>query len=83
MTEKDGDFARTMFHHPSTACNEQNLNSIIVRPAQGEPVDIDEVLKQDTYRVEGIAYDGGGHEVQRVELSLDDGESWLYCIRRV
>ncbi len=36
----------------------------------------------ETYRVEGIAYDGGGHEVQRVELSLDDGETWLYCIRK-
>jgi nitrate reductase (NAD(P)H) len=83
ITEKDGDFASTMFHHPSTACNEQNLNSIIVRPAQGEILDISGVLKQDTCRVEGIAYDGGGHEVQRVELSLDAGKTWLYCIRTV
>ncbi len=37
ITEKDGDFARTMFHHPSTACNEQNLNSIIARPEQVTP----------------------------------------------
>ena len=81
ITEKDGEFARTMFHHPSTACNEQNLNSAIVRPSQGEKTSIIELLKQDTYRVEGYAYDGGGHEVQRVELSLDEGKTWLYCAR--
>lgn len=72
-----------MFHHPSTACNEQNLNSVIVTPAQGAELDIVDVLKHDTYRVDGYAYDGGGHEVQRVELSLDGGETWLYCLRHV
>ena len=83
VTEKDGDFAKTMFHHPSTACNEQNLNSVIVRPAQGDKLDVVEVLKNDTYRVAGYAYEGGGHEVQRVELSLDGGKTWLYCLRHV
>lgn len=82
ITEKDGDFARTMFHHPSTLCNEQNLNSVIVHPAQGQEMKIADVLKQDTFRVEGYAYDGGGHEVQRVELSLDGGHTWLYCLRK-
>lgn len=83
VTEKDGEFARTMFNHPSTACNEQNLNSVITKPAQGEKLDLVEVLEKDTYCVQGFAYDGGGHEVQRVELSLDGGETWLYCIRDV
>lgn len=82
ITEKDGEFARTMFSHPSTACNEQNLNSVIVRPGQGDTIDVADLLKKSTYRVEGFAYDGGGHEVQRVELSLDNGATWLYCIRR-
>ncbi|GAB7328539.1 hypothetical protein MBLNU13_g00494t1 [Cladosporium sp. NU13] len=82
VTEKDGDFATTMFHHPDTACNEQNLNSIIVKPAQGERLALNKVRKGDTYRIEGYAYDGGGHEVQRVEVSLDEGETWLYCIRK-
>lgn len=81
ITEKDGEFARTMFHHPSTACNEQNLNSVIVRPGQGAKFDIVDILKKDTYRVEGYAYDGAGHEVQRVELSIDGGKTWLYCLR--
>lgn len=82
ITEKDGEFARAMFHHPSTACNEQNLNSVIVRPGQGQKFDIVDILKHDTYRVEGYAYDGGGHEVQRVELSIDGGKTWLYCLRK-
>ncbi|KAK5105645.1 hypothetical protein LTR62_002637 [Meristemomyces frigidus] len=81
VTEKDGEFARAMFNHPSTACMEQNLNSVIVRPAQGQKLDLVEVLKRDTYRVEGFAYEGGGHEIQRVELTLDNSQTWLYCLR--
>lgn len=83
IIEKDSEFAETMFHHPSTICNEQNLNSVIVKPAQGEKIDLAEVKKGQTYRIEGYAYDGGGCEVQRVEVSLDGGQNWLYCIRKV
>ncbi|KAK5139170.1 hypothetical protein LTR32_007554, partial [Rachicladosporium monterosium] len=82
ITEKDGEFADAMFNHPDTACNEQNLNSVIVKPAQGERVPLTDARKGKTYRIEGYAYDGGGHEVQRVEISLDSGETWLYCVRR-
>lgn len=81
VTEKDGEFARTMFNHPDTACNEQNLNSVITRPAHGQTIPLADVKAGSTYRIQGYAYDGGGHEVQRVEVSLDDGASWLYCIR--
>ena len=83
ITEKDGEFATTMFAHPDTACNEQNLNSIIVKPAQGERIELSRARKGETYRVQGYAYDGGGHEVQRLEVSLDGGDNWLYCIRKV
>lgn len=38
MAEKDGEFARALFRHPDTACKKQNLNSIIVKPAQGEEI---------------------------------------------
>ncbi|KAH7333373.1 hypothetical protein BKA65DRAFT_596924 [Rhexocercosporidium sp. MPI-PUGE-AT-0058] len=82
ITEKDGEFADVGFMHPSTACNEQNLQSVIVKPAQGETIPLDQAKKGKTYRIEGYAYDGGGHEVQRVEISLDDGVTWLYCIRK-
>ncbi|KAI8682135.1 Nitrate reductase [NADPH] [Fusarium keratoplasticum] len=82
VTEKDGPFAEALFNHPDTACNEQNLNSVIVKPAQREKIPITKAKKGQNYRIEGYAYDGGGHEVQRVEVSLDDGETWLYCIRK-
>jgi nitrate reductase (NAD(P)H) len=82
VTEKDGEFAEALFRHPDTACNEQNLNSVVVKPAQGEKIPLSCAKKGETYRIEGYAYDGGGHEVQRVEVSLDDGETWLYCIRK-
>lgn len=83
VTDKDGPFAKTMFAHPDSACNEQNLNSVIVKPAQKEKLSMNAAQKGQTYRIEGYAYDGGGHEVQRVEVSLDGGETWLYCIRRL
>ncbi|KAF5018063.1 hypothetical protein F66182_9962 [Fusarium sp. NRRL 66182] len=40
------------------------------------------VLPSFVTEKDGYAYDGGGHQVQRVEVSLDDGETWLYCIRK-
>ena len=84
ITDKDGPFAKAMFAHPDTACNEQNLNSVIVKPAQGEKLRLnDDIQKGRTYRIQGYAYDGGGHEVQRVEVSLDGGATWLYCIREL
>ena len=35
-------------------------------PYEGEP----------TYTIRGYAYAGGGKRVNRVEISLDNGESW-------
>lgn len=83
VRDKDGPFAKTMFAHPDTACNEQNLNSIIAKPAQGEKLPLSHADSGKNYRIEGYAYDGGGHEVQRVEVSLDGGETWLYCVRKL
>ncbi|KAG9256137.1 uncharacterized protein F5Z01DRAFT_635090 [Emericellopsis atlantica] len=82
VTEKDGPFAESLFRHPDTACNEQNLNSVVVKPAHGERILLSSARKGENYRIQGYAYDGGGHEVQRVEVSLDDGKTWLYCLRR-
>ncbi|OMP82095.1 Nitrate reductase [NADH] 1, partial [Diplodia seriata] len=82
VTEKDGEFADALFHLPSTVCNEQTLNSVIVKPAHGETIPFAQVQKGQSYRIAGFAYDGGGNEVQRVEVSLDDGQTWLYCIRQ-
>lgn len=70
ITEKDGEFADVGFMHPSTACNEQNLQSVIVKPAQGETISLDKAKKGKTYRIEGYAYDGGGHEVHEWKYPL-------------
>jgi nitrate reductase (NAD(P)H) len=83
ILDKDSEFSHIMFRHPSTACNEQNLNSIIAKPGHGEAIPLSDVNKDRTYRIAGFAYDGGGHEVERVEVSLDGGQTWLYCIRKV
>ncbi|KAK5674261.1 hypothetical protein LTS10_012999 [Elasticomyces elasticus] len=64
VTEKDGEVTTAVFSHPDTACNEQNLNSIVIRPAQGEKPPLTAARKSKTHRLEGYAYDGGGHEVQ-------------------
>ena len=83
ITSSDSEIAQTMFHHPSTICNEQMLNSITVRPYQGEKIDLVDIKKGTQYRIEGIAYNGSGEEVDKVEISLDGGATWLYCVRKV
>ncbi|KAL4956782.1 hypothetical protein BDW69DRAFT_67808 [Aspergillus filifer] len=82
IMDVESQLAETMFHHPSTICNKQMLNSVIVKPAQGEKINLEDVRKGKTYRVEGFAYNGSGNEIERVEISLDNGENWLYCIRK-
>jgi nitrate reductase (NAD(P)H) len=83
ITDPSSDIAQTMFRHHSTICNEQMLNSVIVRPAQNEKIDLVDVKKGKMYRITGYAYNGSGDEIDRVEISLDGGEHWLYCVRKV
>jgi len=56
---------------------ELNLNSAILQPFHGETLAIDDPTK--VVKVIGYAYDGGGRRVVRVEVTLDDGDSWLQC----
>ena len=81
VTGTDGELADIMYHHPSTALYEQTLNSAITRPAQGEtfPLSCDASSK---YRIKGFAYNGSGRMIQRVEISLDGGSTWRYCVRK-
>lgn len=81
MTETESEISKFFFRHPDTAAYEQNLNSLIVSPAQGERLEVHAITKGQRYRIQGLAYNGRGDEVQRVEVSLDEGKSWLYCIR--
>lgn len=83
IDDPESEIAQIMYRHPSTICTTQMLNSVIVRPAQGERIDLGGLKKGTMYRVEGYAYSGGGNEVDRVEVSLDGGVRWLYCVRKV
>lgn len=83
ITDPSSEVAQIMYHHPSTLCNTQMLNSVFVRPMQGERVNLVDVKKGKIYRVQGFAYGGNGNEVARVEISLNGGNDWLYCVRKV
>ena len=83
IDDPESEIAQIMYRHPSTICTTQMLNSVIVRPAQGERIDLGGLKKGTMYRVEGYAYSGSGNEVDRVEVSLDGGFRWLYCVRKV
>lgn len=83
VTDPSSELAEVMFKHPSTICNEQMLNSVTVKPAQGEKINLVNIKRGKQYRVEGFAYNGSGEEVDRVEISLDGGDTWLYCVRKV
>lgn len=82
ITSQDGELANALFHNPSTALYEQYLNSVVTRPAQGETIPLEDIKKGSTYRIEGFAFNGRGDEVKRVEVTLDGGKTWLYCIRK-
>ncbi|KAI0717397.1 hypothetical protein C8T65DRAFT_717276 [Cerioporus squamosus] len=83
IDSRDHPFASALFHHESTACYEQSLQSVIVKPEHGERISLAEKGSLDgTYAVEGYAFNGGGDRIDRVELSLDGGKTWRWCIRR-
>ncbi|KAI0746770.1 hypothetical protein C8Q80DRAFT_1105703 [Daedaleopsis nitida] len=83
IDSREHPLADVFFHLESTACYEQCLQSVIVKPAHDERVALAEKGSLDnTYRVEGYAFNGGGDRVDRVELSMDGGKTWRYCFRR-
>ncbi|RMZ37292.1 hypothetical protein AFCA_004374 [Aspergillus flavus] len=82
VTDSESEIAKIMYHHPSTLCTQQMLNSVIVKPSQEEKINLADMKKGKTYRIEGYAYNGGGNEIDRVEISLNGGDTWLYCVRK-
>ncbi|KAL4925704.1 nitrate reductase [Aspergillus undulatus] len=82
VTDMESEFAKLLLRHPDTACYEQIVNSVIARPAQGEKIPLSSTRKGRMYRIAGFAYSGSGHVVRRVEVSLNGGQTWLYCVRR-
>ena len=74
--------AKALFHKPDTACNEQVLQSIICRPEHGQIIDLTDQTRFDkSFQVEGFAYSGEGIKVEKIELSIDKGKTWLYCFQ--
>ena len=55
---------------------ELNLNSAILFPTHGERINITDHPSQ-FWSIRGYAYDGGGRRITRVQLTLDDGISWI------
>ncbi|KAI0701790.1 hypothetical protein C8Q76DRAFT_242105 [Earliella scabrosa] len=83
IDSREHPLASAMFHIESTACYEQSLQSVIVRPEHDERISLAEKGSLDgTYSVEGYAFNGGGDRIDRVELSLDGGKTWRWCFRR-
>ena len=56
--------------------NELNVNSAIASPDHDEIFD-PATSPSDSYTLKGYAYAGGGRRVARVEVSFDDGITWM------
>eukprot|EP00898_Chlorokybus_atmophyticus_P005669 jgi/Chlat1/6102/Chrsp40S05686 len=54
-----------------------NINSAIAYPMHGEVWSHKKA--DETYAIKGYAYTGGGRPIQRVEVSLDQGNTWRTC----
>lgn len=57
--------------------NDLNVNSAIACPDHGEILDPAANTSGTSYTLRGYAYAGGGRRVTRVEVSFDDGITWM------
>ncbi|CAG8482950.1 2965_t:CDS:2 [Paraglomus brasilianum] len=62
---------------PDYIINELNINSAISSPAHNEKIYLSSFVNTSSYKLRGYAYSGGGRKVTRVEISLDQGQTWL------
>ncbi|OCH87284.1 hypothetical protein OBBRIDRAFT_827798 [Obba rivulosa] len=84
IDSKEHPLASIFFHHEDTAVYQQALQSIICKPAHDERVPLPSGQRafEQAYTLEGFAYDGAGSCVQRIELTLDGGKTWKYCLKK-
>eukprot|EP00743_Colponemidia_sp_Colp-15_P008859 GILK01009669.1.p1 GENE.GILK01009669.1~~GILK01009669.1.p1 ORF type:complete len:854 (-),score=107.20 GILK01009669.1:121-2682(-) len=66
------------WHRPETLLNQLNVNSVICSPEHDEWLTVDEATTTKHY-IRGYAYSGGGRRINRVEVSLDRGITWVSC----
>ncbi|KAG1862047.1 hypothetical protein DFJ58DRAFT_776165 [Suillus subalutaceus] len=68
------------WYDPRYIITELNVNSVIAKPDHNEKLYIDKTPDENdtiaSYPIRGYAYAGGGRRVTRVEVSLDQGETW-------
>ncbi|KAK9765308.1 Nitrate reductase [NADH] 1 [Basidiobolus ranarum] len=63
------------WQNPSYIINPMNINSAFAYPEEGQIVPV----SQESFKCCGYAYTGSGNRITRVELSLDDGKTWILC----
>lgn len=60
------------WYKPEYIINELNVNSAISKPNHGDSISIHDKFME----MKGYAYAGGGREIIRVEVSVNNGNSW-------
>ncbi|CAG8463716.1 235_t:CDS:2 [Dentiscutata erythropus] len=66
-----------IWYNPNYIINFLNINSVITSPAHNEYILLSNLFNDKMYTIKGYAYAGGGNKVIRVEISLDDGKTWI------
>lgn len=68
------------WYDPKYIINELNVNAAICSPSHNDAIQLaSDTSTVQILAIEGYAYTGGGRRITRVEVTLDDGESWNLC----
>lgn len=68
------------WYDPKYIINELNVNAAICSPSHNDTVQLaSDTSMTQILPIEGYAYTGGGRRITRVEVTLDDGETWNLC----
>ncbi|RAL38745.1 hypothetical protein DM860_013426 [Cuscuta australis] len=71
--------AEAWWYKPEYIINELNINSVITTPSHEEILPINAWTTQCPFTLRGYAYSGGGKKVTQVEVTMDEGETWMVC----
>lgn len=68
------------WYDPKYIINELNVNAAICLPSHNDTIQLaSDISTTQLLAIEGYAYTGGGRRITRVEVTLDDGETWRLC----